>query len=288
MKWLSHLRKFLLARLSKWFPGRVDYIGGADILPAPLSREEEEKLVQELRQDDGAIRATLIEHNLRLVAFIARKFENTNVGIEDLISIGTIGLIKAVNTFDPTKKIKLATYASRCIENEILMYLRRNSKSRQDISRDRGGRRPGASARRAEKADRARAADHVPAVRAFGRRMPHAEGGRRRAGNFAELYLAAGKEDIASPPPRNGADDLKRKVQDAEGERGLWPKQRAEGAVRNEQSTGGRVRRLSTEEGSLLGVRGQSPCRPSHTAQPSEEARNVRSERGRADKAAWH
>ena len=136
MKWLSHLRKFLLARLSKWFPGRVDYIGGADILPAPLSREEEEKLVQELKQDGGAIRATLIEHNLRLVAFIARKFENTNVGIEDLISIGTIGLIKAVNTFDPGKKIKLATYASRCIENEILMYLRRNSKSRQDISLD--------------------------------------------------------------------------------------------------------------------------------------------------------
>lgn len=136
MKWLSHLRKFLLARLSKWFPGRVDYIGGADILPAPLSREEEEKLVQELRQDDGAIRATLIEHNLRLVAFIARKFENTNVGIEDLISIGTIGLIKAVNTFDPTKKIKLATYASRCIENEILMYLRKNSSNRANISID--------------------------------------------------------------------------------------------------------------------------------------------------------
>ena len=136
MKWLSHLRDFALSRLSKWFPGRVDYIGGADILPAPLSREEEEKLVQELKQDSGAIRATLIEHNLRLVAFIARKFENTNVGIEDLISIGTIGLIKAVNTFDPGKKIKLATYASRCIENEILMYLRRNSKSRQDISLD--------------------------------------------------------------------------------------------------------------------------------------------------------
>lgn len=136
MKWLSHLRDFALSWLSKWFPGRVDYIGGADILPAPLSREEEEKLVQELKQDGGAIRATLIEHNLRLVAFIARKFENTNVGIEDLISIGTIGLIKAVNTFDPGKKIKLATYASRCIENEILMYLRRNSKSRQDISLD--------------------------------------------------------------------------------------------------------------------------------------------------------
>lgn len=136
MKWLSHLRKFLLARLSKWFPGRVDYIGGADILPAPLSREEEEKLVQELRQDDGAIRATLIEHNLRLVAFIARKFENTNVGIEDLISIGTIGLIKAVNTFDPTKKIKLATYASRCIENEILMYIRKRSGQKCEVSMD--------------------------------------------------------------------------------------------------------------------------------------------------------
>lgn len=136
MKWLSHFRIFLLSRLVKRFSGRVDYIGGADVLPAPLSREEEEKLVQQLRQDDGAVRATLIEHNLRLVAFIARKFENTNVGIEDLISIGTIGLIKAVNTFDPTKKIKLATYASRCIENEILMYLRRNSKSRQDISLD--------------------------------------------------------------------------------------------------------------------------------------------------------
>lgn len=136
MKWLSQLRIYLLSRLTKRFPGRVDYIGGADVLPAPLSREEEEKLVQQLKQDDGAVRATLIEHNLRLVAFIARKFENTNVGIEDLISIGTIGLIKAVNTFDPTKKIKLATYASRCIENEILMYLRRNSKSRQDVSLD--------------------------------------------------------------------------------------------------------------------------------------------------------
>ena len=136
MKWLSHLRDFALSRLSKWFPGRVDYIGGADILPAPLSREEEEKLVQELKQDGGAIRATLIEHNLRLVAFIARKFENTNVGIEDLISIGTIGLIKAVNTFDPGKKIKLATYASRCIENEILMYLRRNSRLKSEVSFD--------------------------------------------------------------------------------------------------------------------------------------------------------
>ena len=136
MKWLSHLRDFALSRLSKWFPGRVDYIGGADILPAPLSREEEEKLVQELKQDSGAIRATLIEHNLRLVVYIAKKFDNTGVGVEDLISIGTIGLIKAINTFNPEKNIKLATYASRCIENEILMYLRRNNKTKMEVSID--------------------------------------------------------------------------------------------------------------------------------------------------------
>lgn len=105
-------------------------------MPAPLSREEEERLVQSLQTDGGQARALLIEHNLRLVAYIARKFENTGVGIEDLISIGTIGLIKAVNTFDPQKKIKLATYASRCIENEILMFLRRNSRVRQEISLD--------------------------------------------------------------------------------------------------------------------------------------------------------
>lgn len=136
MNWPRRLLAYLLARLPWTRAGRVHYIGGADVLPAPLSRDEEEKLVQQLCQDNGTIRATLIEHNLRLVAFIARKFENTNVGIEDLISIGTIGLIKAVNTFDPSKKIKLATYASRCIENEILMFLRRNSKTRQDVSLD--------------------------------------------------------------------------------------------------------------------------------------------------------
>ena len=136
MKWFSIFYDSLLCRLARLFPGRIDYIGGADVLPAPLSREEEEKLVQELKHNSSAVRNKLIEHNLRLVAFIARKFENTNVGIEDLISIGTIGLIKAVNTFDPSKKIKLATYASRCIENEILMFLRRNSKTRQDVSLD--------------------------------------------------------------------------------------------------------------------------------------------------------
>ncbi|GHU76717.1 RNA polymerase sigma-E factor [Clostridia bacterium] len=114
----------------------IEYIGGSDILPAPLTREEEETLVMDLRSDDGTIRARLIEHNLRLVVYIARRFENTGVGLEDLISIGTIGLIKAVNTFDPIKKIKLATYASRCIENEILMHLRRTSRLRLEVSFD--------------------------------------------------------------------------------------------------------------------------------------------------------
>lgn len=113
------------------------YIGGADPLPQPLSREEEERLLRQLPEDhDGSVRAILIERNLRLVVFIARKFESSGVGLEDLISIGTIGLIKAVNTFDPEKKNKLATYASRCIENEVLMHLRHTARSRRDISLD--------------------------------------------------------------------------------------------------------------------------------------------------------
>ncbi|MCT4621341.1 MAG: RNA polymerase sporulation sigma factor SigE [Marinisporobacter sp.] len=114
----------------------IFYIGGSEALPPPLKAEEELLLVGRLGQDDGEIRTILIERNLRLVVYIARKFENTGIGVEDLISIGTIGLIKAVNTFDPEKKIKLATYASRCIENEILMYLRRNSKAKAEISFD--------------------------------------------------------------------------------------------------------------------------------------------------------
>lgn len=105
-------------------------------MPQPLTHEEELQLVSRLRQDDGTVRSILIERNLRLVVFIARKFENTDVGLEDLISIGTIGLIKAVNTFDPDKKIKLATYASRCIENEVLMHLRHTSKLRREVSLD--------------------------------------------------------------------------------------------------------------------------------------------------------
>nr|WP_153005125.1 RNA polymerase sporulation sigma factor SigE [Ferroacidibacillus organovorans] len=112
------------------------YVGGSEALPPPLSRDEEEYLLSRLPSGDEAVRAMLIERNLRLVVYIARKFENTGIHIEDLVSIGTIGLIKAVNTFDVEKKIKLATYASRCIENEILMFLRRNSKIRIEVSFD--------------------------------------------------------------------------------------------------------------------------------------------------------
>ncbi|MGJ9460607.1 RNA polymerase sporulation sigma factor SigE [Oceanobacillus sp. CF4.6] len=114
----------------------IYYIGGSEALPPPLSKQEEQELLILLPKGDKAARAMLIERNLRLVVYIARKFENTGINIEDLISIGTIGLIKAVNTFNPEKKIKLATYASRCIENEILMYLRRNNKLKSEISFD--------------------------------------------------------------------------------------------------------------------------------------------------------
>lgn len=112
------------------------YINAGEALPPPLSKEEEEECIRALGAGDEFVKQTLIERNLRLVVYIARKFENTGVNIEDLISIGTIGLIKAVNTFDPAKKIKLATYASRCIENEILMYLRRSCRLKLEVSLD--------------------------------------------------------------------------------------------------------------------------------------------------------
>lgn len=114
----------------------VHYIGGSDILPSPLEAEEEAYYLNLLGDGDEEARSVLIERNLRLVVYIAKKFDNTGVGVEDLISIGTIGLIKAVNTFNPVKNIKLATYASRCIENEILMHLRRSSKTRVEVSID--------------------------------------------------------------------------------------------------------------------------------------------------------
>ena len=129
--------KLLLNRILRklgLFRRELYYVGGSEALPPPLKKEEEEELIERLTKGDESIRDILIERNLRLVVYIARKFENTGVCVEDLISVGTIGLIKAVNTFNPEKKIKLATYASRCIENEILMYLRRNSKVKAEIS----------------------------------------------------------------------------------------------------------------------------------------------------------
>ena len=124
------------AFLRKHFTGEVFYVNGSDTLPPPLTREEETEVFERLVTHDPDARNCLIEHNLRLVVYIAKKFESTGIGIEDLVSIGTIGLIKAVNTFCPTKNIKLATYASRCIENEILMFLRKSSQYRNDLSID--------------------------------------------------------------------------------------------------------------------------------------------------------
>lgn len=133
--------KKLLLRIRLWLlrigrPDKVMYIGGSDTLPQPLTREEEAKLIAQLDGGDLSVRQTLIERNLRLVVYLARRFENTGINMEDLISIGTIGLIKAINTFRSDKNIKLATYASRCIENEILMFLRKNSAQRTEISFD--------------------------------------------------------------------------------------------------------------------------------------------------------
>ena len=133
--WIEALRR-LLVRLGLLRPGKIFYIGGSDTLPPPLSREEEADLLHRLDAGEEAVRQTLIERNLRLVVYIAKRFENTGINIEDLISIGTIGLINAINTYRTDKNIKLATYASRCIENEILMYLRKSSSQRNEVSLD--------------------------------------------------------------------------------------------------------------------------------------------------------
>lgn len=126
------ISRFVLGRTRELY-----YIGGSDVLPAPLEPQREAFVLSKLgTEQEKEAKSILIEHNLRLVVYIAKKFDNTGVGVEDLISIGTIGLIKAINTFNPVKKIKLATYASRCIENEILMYLRRNSKTKMEVSID--------------------------------------------------------------------------------------------------------------------------------------------------------
>jgi len=130
---LMQIRLWLLRIVRR---DKVMYIGGSDTLPQPLTRAEEAELIARMGQGDFSVRQTLIERNLRLVVYLARRFENTGINMEDLISIGTIGLIKAINTFRADKNIKLATYASRCIENEILMYLRKNSAQRTEISFD--------------------------------------------------------------------------------------------------------------------------------------------------------
>ena len=131
--WRERFQRFLVSLGLVEKPG-VHYIGGSDVLPPPLTKEREAELLARLEDEDA--RKELIEHNLRLVVYIARRFENTGVGIEDLISIGTIGLIKAIGTYRTDKNIKLATYASRCIENEILMYLRKNASRRGEVSFD--------------------------------------------------------------------------------------------------------------------------------------------------------
>jgi RNA polymerase sporulation-specific sigma factor len=134
---LKRWRLYLLQLyLKKRLPQLIHYIGSTEVLPPPLRENEEHELINKLADGNMEVKSTLIEHNLRLVVYIAKKFENTGINIEDLVSIGTIGLIKAVNTFEPKKNIKLATYASRCIENEILMYLRRNLKHRVEVSLD--------------------------------------------------------------------------------------------------------------------------------------------------------
>ena len=135
MFFMKFLQRFI-EKIIGLFRGKVYYINGSDTLPPPLSKEEEIKVFELLENNDSSARETLIVHNLRLVVYIAKKFESTGIGVEDLVSIGTIGLIKAVNTFCPNKNIKLATYASRCIENEILMFLRKSSQYRNELSID--------------------------------------------------------------------------------------------------------------------------------------------------------
>lgn len=136
MNVFKRIKNIFVNILEKYFASSVFYVNGPDNLPPPLSKEEEEKAFLLLENNDPKAKNMLIEHNLRLVVYIAKKFESTGIGIEDLVSIGTIGLIKAVNTFSPCKGIKLATYASRCIENEILMFIRKTQPQKNEISID--------------------------------------------------------------------------------------------------------------------------------------------------------
>ena len=195
-------------------PPPVFYIGGSETLPPPLEREEEAAAIEALEAGDEAARRTLIEHNLRLVVYIAKRFENTGINIEDLISIGTIGLIKSVNTFNSGKKIKLATYASRCIENEILMYLRKIGTQKTEVSFDEplntdwdGNELLLCPARGGGPAGGPGKGDHRPALRPAGRAGVHPEGGGRHAGHLPELYFAPGKAHHRPPQKRDDPPD---------------------------------------------------------------------------------
>ena len=219
-KLLCHLRELLSG------PCRIDYINGSDTFPPPLSKEEEQEVFAQLHAGSTEARETLIVHNLRLVVYIAKKFESSGLGLEDLISIGTIGLIKAVETFCPEKKIKLATYASRCIENEILMVLRKNAQLRGEISIDEPlyaewdgnelllsdilGKeeevvsRTGDASRSGFRTGTAGTGDHADAVRALRRQGTHSERGRRSHWHFPVLHLPTGKEDHSQAPKKTG------------------------------------------------------------------------------------
>ena len=214
-KLLLQLRIWLL-RIAR--PDKIMYIGGSDTLPQPLSRTEEAQLIAQMDQGDFSVRQTLIERNLRLVVYLARRLENTGVNMEDLISIGTIGLIKAINTFRADKNIKLATYASRCIENEILMFLRKNSAQRTEISFDEplstdwDGKElllsdvlgtDGDTVMRPIEADvdrkLLRAGHYHPPIWAGREKGDDTEGGSRSYGHLSIIHLPAGKADHPAP-----------------------------------------------------------------------------------------
>ena len=191
------LRK-LLQMLGVLQPDLVFYIGGSDVLPQPLAPAQEQALLRELAAGSESAKQTLIERNLRLVVYLARRFENTGIGMEDLISIGTIGLIKAVSTFRVDRNIKLATYASRCIENEILMYIRKISGQKAEVSLDEPINTDW-DGNELLLSD----ADCADAFWTRGKTGENAEGGRRADGHLTIVHFQAGKADYAASAPRN-------------------------------------------------------------------------------------
>ena len=244
MKEWRYLVFLVKYHLNRWIrekkQGGVFYIGGSDVFPPPLKPEEELVLLEQLGgEEDVTVKAVLIERNLRLVVYIARKFENTGINVEDLISIGTIGLIKAINTFKVDKKIKLATYASRCIENEILMYLRRNSKTKTEVSIDEplnvdwegnelllsdilGTENDIITKDIENKVDRELLQDAMQKLSgradcrnalwySAGNRGKNAEGGGGYSGDFAVLYFQTGKKDYAAAEKGNKQNDVRKR-----------------------------------------------------------------------------